>query len=171
MTLKNRKSGLRLLKSRKRKHGTKPSSNGHGLRLKLTRWAKELGFDPKTVGQRLRVAGHVVAKDKLYHLREVVAAVYGDEQAERNRNLKLDADRKEREEREAKGQLIDRALAEKQIAELYTLPLGQALAGLPSKAAAQCNPGNAELAHEALQRAVEEIKKQIRDGLPTKVKS
>jgi hypothetical protein len=74
----------------------------------------------------------------------------------------------EREEREANGELVNRAQAEKQIAELYTLPLGQALAALPSVLDVQCNPQEPRVARVVLERHVEEIKRQIREGLPTK---
>jgi len=142
-----------------------PESNGHGLYLTVTGWAKALGFDPKTVGQRLRDAGHQITHKNVYHVRVVVAAVYGDEQAERNRNLKLDADRKEREEREAAGELVSRAVMEKEIAELYTLPIGQALASMPTTLDTQCNPSDPELSRAALLRWVEETKRLIREKL------
>ena len=156
--------------SKSRRPKPKAPTNGEatagGISLTVTGWAKEIGRDPKTIAVRLRDAGVAVLKDSLYPMRVVLAAVYGDEQQERLRGIQLDNQEKERMVAKAAGELVDRALAEKHIAEMFTLPLGQALAALPSVLDVQVNPGDPAMARAVLERHVEEIKKQIREGLP-----
>ena len=136
------------------------------LWLTATRWAKEIGKDPKTIVQRLRDAGVEVAKDSLYHLKTVLNAVYGDEQAEKVRGMKLDNEERERKAREADGVLVDRQQMEKEIAEFYVLPWKHWLESLPGNLASMVNPNDPELAREALQRAVEDGKRLLREKLP-----
>lgn len=136
------------------------------LRFTVTGWAKLLGRDPKTIAQRMRSDGHNISKHALFDLGQVLAAVYGDEQLQRTRNLTLDALRKEREEREAAGDLVSRELMEKEIAEFYTLPITQALNSLPTSLDTLVNPTDPELARTALLRWVEETKNLLREKLP-----
>ena len=148
----------------------KPPKQASDPMLTITRWAKILGFDPKTIAQRMRDVGHEISKNSLYGARAVITSVYGDEQQERLRGIQLDNAEKERDQKRDDGELIDRALAEKQISELFTLPISQALTSMPATLAALVNPGDPDLARGVLDRWVEETKKQIRDRLPGKEK-
>lgn len=84
---------------------------------------------------------------------------------EKARILRSEANEKERESKRRAGSLVERAWVEKQLAEHFTIPFRQALDALPS-IDVQCNPGDPALAHAALERHSEEIKRQMRERLP-----
>lgn len=129
----------------------------------LYAWANALGKDSKTLSRELSKVG--INAEREITAQEIFKAVLNEEQVERNRNLKLDADRKEREEKEANGQLVQMAEVEKLISEKVVLPLRARLLSAPTTLDTLCNPSDPELARQAILHWVDETLKLLRDGL------
>lgn len=106
----------------------------------LEAWARAMGHERRTLEVRLINTGYEWKPGTLIPFKAIYNAMLGDEQAEKNRNLKLDADRKEREEREANGELVKLAEVEQLITELVISPQRQELENMPSSLAKLCNP-------------------------------
>lgn len=98
--------------------------------------------------------------------RDIKVAILGDESAEKVRNLKVDADRKEREELEAKGKLFPMDELEKWLLENYIVPMSNILAGAATTLDTRCNPEHPEQAREAIRNWVEnEVKPALKAEL------
>lgn len=92
----------------------------------LDAWAVSLGREARTLKRLLTRNGVKVELRKLYTAREIVGGLIGEEQQEKIRNLKLDADRKAREEKLADGQMCEWAAVEKLFNETIIMPFTQA---------------------------------------------
>lgn len=132
---------------------------------KVNAWAVSYSIEARTLLRALAKNGIVVKAHQKVAANDVRDALFGDEYKERLAGLRLDNAEKSRLEKEATAQLVNRDQMEKEISELYTLPLSQALISLPATLDAQCNPSDPQLAREALQRWAEETKRLIRDPI------
>ena len=68
--------------------------------VKLIRWTTakagaEFGCDPATLSNRIKRAGIVAGDDGMFSTRDICAAVFGDMEGEKLRNLRRDAELKE----------------------------------------------------------------------------
>jgi len=155
----------RPMKAKRRPKPKAPKATG--IAHSLQAWATGMGAERRTLEAQLVKSGYIrKGKGEKIPFRAIYVAIIGDKEAEQVRKLRGENDDADLARRKRAGELVDRAMAEKHIAELFTLPLGQALAALPSVVDVQVNPGDPATARAVLERHVEEIKKQIRDGLP-----
>ena len=115
---------------RQRSHKKQPRKYGF-TGLTLTAWATGAGLHIQTLEKMFQKQGVEVVAHKHYSIREFLIAVTGDKHAAEVRNLELDARRKEREEQERDGILVEWELVEKRINEMLVLPLIQALDAAP----------------------------------------
>jgi hypothetical protein len=99
--------------------------------LTVSAWAIGAGMNPQTMEKMFRRQGIEIEPRRLYGIREFLIAVTGDKHAAEVRNLELDAQRKDREEKTADGQLVEWAWVEKTINEIILLPLTQAFDAAP----------------------------------------
>ena len=72
---------------KKKSHKTKPQ-----FLARLDAWALELGKERRTLARVLKRNGVDVVAGKLYRASEIFNGLFGEEQTEKVRNLKLDAD-------------------------------------------------------------------------------
>jgi len=141
------------------------------LEATLNAWAGQLRMEPRTVEKKLALAAIEVLPGKLYTAAQVIAALMGDKYHEEVRNLKADADRKEREEKEAKGLLVKMPDVEAMLSELFVVPFLTMLNSLGTTLDTRCNPTDPELARQAIQDHVERtMKPQLLSAL-SKLKS
>jgi hypothetical protein len=103
----------------------------------LDAWALELDYERRTLVRILKRSDIEIIPGHLYRAREVVSGLMGSEQVERVRNLKLDADRKEREELEACGRVVEWDRVEAQLNQKVFLPLLSALDAAPAGVSAE----------------------------------
>jgi hypothetical protein len=132
-----------------------------GVWLTITGWAKELGFDPKTVAQRMRDAGHAVERNSLYHVKQVVTSIYGDKEAEQIRALKLENQERERNAAKESGALFPMSELEPILMQSYVAPMSNILNSLPTSIDTRCNPDHPEIARKALLDWVENTAKPL----------
>jgi hypothetical protein len=76
------------------------------LEFTLHGWSLHLGMEDRTLEKKLLNAGLNIVPLATYSLRQIIAAMLGDKYVQEVRNLKADADRKEREEKEARAELV-----------------------------------------------------------------
>ncbi len=73
----------------------------------------EFGIDAKTLAKRMRAIGIEKGRDGCYSTKDICAAVFGDIDAEKLREVKERADKLALENAEKRGELVDvRALAD-----------------------------------------------------------
>lgn len=129
----------------------------------LNAWATSMGVDQQTLERWLVNAGFNKPKsgwgDITY--RKIEKAVLGDEQKEKIRNLKADADRKEREELERRGELVDKTEVEAWIVQKFIAPFSNILSSAPSTLDTRCNPERPEIARRAIEDWVENSAKPL----------
>lgn len=111
--------------------------------------APEWGIDRKTLRRRLADAGHDLEKRKEFTTREISEAIYGDEKLERIKGHRLDNERKEIENAEARKQMMNTADAQ-EIWNAWALPVRQKIIALESELKHRCNPTDPDLAGKAL---------------------
>lgn len=129
------------------------------LQATLNAWATQLQMEPRTLEKKLAQAAIDVQPNRLYTASEVVRALLGDKYREEVRNLKADADRKEREEKENKGLLVKMPEVEALISELLVGPLLAMLNSLPTTLDVKTNPTDPTLARTAIAEHVERTMK------------
>jgi len=118
----------------------------------LNAWASEMGIDQQTLERRLVRSGYTRPASGWGQVsfKKIYVAIMGDEQAEKIRNLKADADRKEREEQVAKGELFPMAELEPWLVQNYVQPMAAIMGSAPSTLDTRCNPEHPEIARRAL---------------------
>jgi len=146
----------------------KISKNTFMITGTINAWATSLGVEARTILRALAKTGIVRRKTKgriKFTAKQITDALFGDEQQERLRNLKLDADKKHREEEEAKGQLITLTEVESLLTERVISPLRERLLNQGTRIDALCNPSHPQLAREAITADTDETLKLMREKL------
>jgi len=92
------------------------------LRARLDAWAIAIGRERRTLARTLRRNGVEVVPGKLYGVKEILDGMLGAQEIEKIRNLKLDADEKERRAKIEEGKLLYWEDAEKIINEKIVSP-------------------------------------------------
>src|ERR1041385_1717747 len=100
----------------------------------LNAWASEMGIDQQTLERRLVRAGYTRPASGWGQasFKKIYVAIMGDEQAEKIRNLKADADHKERKDHVPKGELYPMAELEPWLVQNYVQPMLAILSSGPS---------------------------------------
>lgn len=142
----------------------KDCNRASSIKATLNAWAVNLGMEPRTLETRLRKADVELERFQELSARDVIRALMGDKEAETIRNLKADADRKEREEQEARGELVKWPEVEERITKTMILPLRQWIVTLPTTLDTRCNPREPAIARVALNQAVDEALAMLRSG-------
>lgn len=134
----------------------------------LNEWANSLGKDPDTLKRAMVKHGVAVPEDgEDIPAPDIIRTIFGDKHTEEVRNLKADADRKEREEKEALGEVVQMEAVETLLTEWLFVPLTQALADMPSTIDSRCNPENPILAQTAIREYLEDnLKPHMQGKLP-----
>ena len=145
-------------KSRPRKAAGWARTRGR-LEATLNAWAGQLRMEPRTLEKKLALAAIEIKPGKSFSAAQVVNALMGDKYLEEVRNLKADADRKEREEKEAKGILVKMPDVEAKLSETLVVPLLTMLNSLGTTLDTRCNPTDPELARQAIEDHVERTMK------------
>ena len=84
----------------------KQSKTASGIRWTATKAASEFGHDPKTVSARIKTGGIVAGADKKFSTKQIVAAVFGDLEGERLREVHARADGLEIDNARKRGELL-----------------------------------------------------------------
>jgi predicted transcriptional regulator len=135
-------------------------------RWTVTDAANLLGVDPKTVKAGLRRIGIEPEHSKSYSVRECVAAVYGNAEMERERKLRLENEKLEREAKIEAGELVPMADIEPWLLQHYIVPMAGILSSAPTTLDTRCNPEHPEVARKAIADWIEgTVKPSIREGL------
>ena len=103
------------------------------LTASLDGWAVALGRERRTLERILVRNGLTVTPGCKFTAKEIYIGIVGDEQAEKVRNLKLDADEKERKSKERDGILVPWEWCEKAMIELAGMQ-NSALDACPAEA-------------------------------------
>lgn len=129
----------------------------------------EWGIDRKTLAKRLSDAGFDVnEKGAEFHTQEITRAVVGSLEAERTRLTAADADIREMERQQKRGELIPfETYAE--FCRVSHAPNRQRWISLPGAMAQRCNPTDPQFAQDALQQFADESLAMI-DSQLAKVK-
>jgi len=138
-------------------------SGNQPLEATVNYWAKSLGKAEPSLRQGLTRAGIQLIAGKKYSAREIYHALTGDKAAAQTRVHIAEAEKLERENKIANGEICLVIDVEKLLWENCLLPLRQMLESLPASMSAQCNPANPELAQTVLQAWVEDVKANIRE--------
>ena len=136
-----------------------------GIKWTLLRAATEFGVARETLRRGLRQLAIDVETDATYTTKQIFTALAGDLKTERIRETRARADLLERERREKDRELVPLAEVLSMVNSSH-LPIRQRLNSLPSEMCKRANPGDPQLAHDALQRWVDESLPLIREGLP-----
>lgn len=152
------------------KHASKPTkavkvTSTAKLALTLHAWAIQAGKDNRTLEKEFMRSGIDVKAGRTYSLREFLTAQLSDEHVAKVRNLEADADRKEREEQEARRELVKFSEFEQQWSEKQALPLRQFLQSLPTTYDARCNSLDPAAARVALVQLRDDVLRLLRDNL------
>lgn len=134
----------------------------------LQSWATAAGMDRRTLETRLIKAGYRTPEKKggKIPFRKILVALVGDKEAETVRNLKLEADRKEREEAEASGKLFPMGELDEWINNNYVVPMANILSSAPTTLDTRCNPEHPETARKVIEDWVEmAVKPFLKVGL------
>lgn len=129
---------------------------------RMNAWATELGMDQQTLERRLIKAGLDKPKKGWGEVpfKSIRIAIMGDEQSERIRNLKLDADEKEMELKLAQGAIhtrdgVEEIVWNRGLAQIRSALLGyESLAGQKLKTFLASSGVSEEIANEAVRIAV-----------------
>lgn len=136
------------------------------LTATLDGWAVALGRERRTLERVLTRGGIKVQPGMKFTAQEIYVGIVGDEQAERVRNLKSDADRKEREEKEALGTLFPMAELEGWLSQHYVIPMASIFADMPAAIDTRCNPQDPKVARQAIEAYIEAtVKPTLKLGL------
>jgi hypothetical protein len=145
-------------KSAKRRTGAKTSQ----LSATLDGWAMALTVDSQTLKRKLVRAGAEVVPRKLYAASEIVAALLGDAHYEKVRNLKLDADKKERQAKQDSRELVRMVEVEALLSKVLQ-PMREQLLSLPERLCVECNSASPDTARRALEAWADATLKMCRD--------
>lgn len=134
------------------------------IKFSVNAWCKALGKDPMTLKRRLikagvNIEGEITAKD-------MFIALGADEDADARRKLKAEADLLEQEAKREAGNLFYWEEVQKVVTDTVVLPISQFVSSIPTTYAVRCNPLDSELAQNALDQLVEDMKKILRLKLP-----
>lgn len=132
----------------------------------LTTWATALGESPRSLERCLIKAGIIIEKRQPVTAKQIVAAKMGDEQVEKVRNLRADADRKERENAQTAGELIRFSEFDAIWTQHQALPLRQWLQDLPTSWDSRLDSEHPERARGMLIQIRDECMRLLRDNLP-----
>jgi hypothetical protein len=124
-------------------------------------------MERRTLESKLVRIGYVTKKrGEKIPFRTVLVALMGDKEAETIRNLKADADRKEREAKIEAGELVPMADIEPWLLQHYIVPMAGILSSAPTTLDTRCNPEHPEVARKAIADWIEgTVKPSIREGL------
>ena len=136
------------------------------LKFPLYTWSLALAMEPKTLETKLMKARIEWKKAESISALNIFNAMFGDEQYEKVRNLKLDANQKEREEQKELGNLFPMQELEPWLLNNYILPMRQILEGVATGLDTRCNPEHPEIARAALNEWIEKtVKPAIKEKL------
>ena len=137
------------------------------IEFSLQAWADALNKDPHTLKKMLLKVGIDAPKHgELLSANKIFSALMGDEYKERVRNLKADADRKEREERIATGALFPMAELESWLHQNYVTPMWDILKTAPTTLDTRCNSEHPAVARDAIRAWIEgTVKPALKENL------
>ena len=132
----------------------------------VTQWAQSIGMDRHTLESRMikadvpipAVGMHISAK-------EIIKALWGDEQAEKVRGMKLDNDAKEKEARIADGELVDINEVEALLTQRVLSVLRPRILALPTTVDVACNKEHPDLARQVLSEWVDDTLRMLPDSI------
>lgn len=113
---------------------SKRRGSPQALLAPLDTWATQLGKERRTLARMLARAGYVVKHGEKLGAAVVFNAIVGEIDHEKIRNLKADADAKERAAKIEAGELVTWSDLEKMLNEKFILPIIRALDVVPSEA-------------------------------------
>lgn len=120
------------------------------MKWSINKAATEFGVSRETVTRGLRANNTTVKAGEEFTTKQIFAALAGDFKYERTRRERAEADKTERENRVANGELLDRAAIEKKVWTDMLAPIRQEMLNLPGQVATLCNPADPETARKVL---------------------
>jgi hypothetical protein len=141
----------------------KPPTRDHHISATLHSWATSLGIHREALTLRLNRANIKFVTGTEIDAKDVFTAMTGDKDAAMTRKLTAEAEREERENRVAAGELLDCAAIEKKLWSEMLQPLRTLLEQQANECAANCNPQNPEVAKAVLTQWLERAKLAIKE--------
>lgn len=89
------------------------------LRWTLAQAAAEFGLSPKTIAQRVKASGLLPGEDRKFSTTGIHAAICGDYERERIRNISEDADQKALKNARTRQHLVDKEDFLKRLEPIY----------------------------------------------------
>ena len=143
-------------------NATKGIQDSH-IRATLTAWSKNLAISREALTRRLHDALVDWESSETLTAAQVYRAMLSDKDAALTRKALAEADRIEREEKEARKELVNLAEVEKVVWQDCLMPLRTELEQMPRSLCAMCNPQDQDTAQKVLEQWVEKVKANIRE--------
>ena len=123
----------------------------------MSRAASEFGVNRERLSAWLRRDGHEIINTgrgksgTTFPTKDIVAAIYGDEEKAKIRDLQASANLKEQKHARLSGELVEWSEVERRVANLLG-PIRNVITSARATLPAKCNPGDPHLAREAVEQ-------------------